>query len=165
MTDQTPKLDIAAAIAAIEPDPAKQKAIIEQLVAMAVSRLALPPSAVAQSSVEPPRFAGVPAERGAYGPPGKATAAMAAAVGDDLIRSIMADHRVPVTLPSIPSATVRVVGAPEVVTGNDGAKHSIDGWRPPGDRVFGALMDQEDRLWRAQRAKELGEAVAGMVKR
>jgi hypothetical protein len=161
--NDTPKLDIAAAIAAIEPDPLRQQALLRELVAMAVARMK--PTAPPSPSVEPRRLAGVPAERGAYGLPARATAAMAAAVPDDLIRSIVADHRTPVTLPSIPSATVRVVGAPEVIGGNDGPKHSIDGWRPEGDRVFNALMAEEDRLWRAQRAKELGQAVAGMVKR
>src|SRR5271155_3057736 len=107
---------------------------------------------------QPPMTGSVPSERGGYGLPAKATAAMAAAVGDDLIRDIVREMRHPPVLPSIPSATVRVVGTPEVVSGNDGPRHgggsvSISDWRPPGDRIFNALMDQQDAIDRAERVR------------
>ena len=63
------------------------------------------------------------------------------------------------------AARVGIVGAPTVVTGTDGPKHTgnqhgwaepqrVDDWRPPGQNIHDMLMDREDRLWRAERAIE-----------
>jgi hypothetical protein len=91
---------------------------------------------------------------------------MARAVGDDVVRSIVEDFR---SGPSSggPAANVSVVGAGTVVTGNDGVAHggwreppSIDQWRAPGINLIDRIVDVQDAIDRAARARELAEAAA-----
>jgi hypothetical protein len=81
------------------------------------------------------------------------------------LRDVVHDNRGPPPTQALTGGeTVRIVGSPTVVTGTDGPKHGnnhgwaeprkVDDWRPPGDKIFNALMDEEDRRWRAERALE-----------
>jgi hypothetical protein len=84
------------------------------------------------------------------------------------LADIVADNRTSVFLPAPPSpATVVPVGAGRVIDGGDGAKHrgsgwteppSIDNWRPPGLEAMDRMMDTQDAIDRAARARELAEA-------
>jgi hypothetical protein len=94
--------------------------------------------------------------------------AMRRACSDQTLRDIVNDNRTSVFLPSPPSpATVVPVGAGKTLTGDDGAAHrrsgwteppSIDNWKPPGLEVMDAMVDQQDAIDRAARARELSEA-------
>ena len=75
-----------------------------------------------------------------------------------LAREIAWDARRAPGRPSTPS--VRVEGAGQVVGGGDGAAHGgwvgaprVDNWRPPGERAFNAMMDQQDARDRAKRGQ------------
>jgi hypothetical protein len=75
-----------------------------------------------------------------------------------------------------PSAKVQVQGAPTVKTGDVGPQHrpidtdattdrsgwqeapKVDDWKPPGVEIMDQMMDQQDRIDRAQRIRELGMA-------
>jgi hypothetical protein len=93
---------------------------------------------------------------------------MREACSDKTMRDIVADNRNSVFLPAPPSpATVVPVGAGRVIDGGDGAAHrgsgwteppSIDNWRAPGLEHMDRMMDQQDAIDRAARARELGEA-------
>jgi hypothetical protein len=76
-----------------------------------------------------------------------------------LVRELAADERRRTARPPTPS--VRVEGAGAVVSGGDGAAHGggwrdvprLDDWRPPGERAFNAIMDQQDARDRAKRGQ------------
>jgi hypothetical protein len=65
-----------------------------------------------------------------------------------------------------------VQGAGRVVTGDDGPAHrpldrsgwqeppKVDNWRPPGVEIMDQMMDQQDAIDRAARARELAAAAA-----
>jgi hypothetical protein len=82
------------------------------------------------------------------------------------LADIVADNRTSVFLPAPRSAaTVVPVGAGKTASGDDGAAHrgwvetkSIDDWRPPGLEHMDRMMDQQDAIDRAARARELAEA-------
>jgi hypothetical protein len=84
------------------------------------------------------------------------------------LADIVNDNRNSVFLPAPPSpATVVPVGAGKTIGGDDGAAHrgwvetkSIDQWRPDGLAIMDALVDQQDAIDKAKRARELGEAAA-----
>jgi hypothetical protein len=93
-------------------------------------------------------------------------------VNDKLVRDLVSDFRNYSVSPGPPLPKVTVQGAGVVQTGDDGPKHRsfeqgqggwvkpprVDDWRPPGEAAMNQLMDQQDRLDRAQRIKELAEA-------
>jgi hypothetical protein len=94
-------------------------------------------------------------------------------VGTDLVRDIVNDFRSYNPHPAQdPNAKVTVQGAGRVVTGDDGPAHrpldrsgwqeppKVDSWRPPGVDICDELMDQQDRIDKAQRIRELAEAAA-----
>jgi hypothetical protein len=92
---------------------------------------------------------------------------MARAVGDDLMRSIVEDHRRGPPSPGSSStpSNVTVVGSPRVVSGNDGVAHggwreppSIDKWKPPGLEIMDRVADHFAAIDRAERARQLAEA-------
>jgi hypothetical protein len=84
---------------------------------------------------------------------------------DALLRAIVRDNRTSVH-PALQGGKVTVDGAPVVKTVGDGrgwsnTTPSIDDWRPPGEKVFDALMNAEDAKWRAERAAELAKLKGG----
>jgi hypothetical protein len=89
--------------------------------------------------------------------------AMRKAVDDKLMADIVADNRHSVFLPAGQGSKVTPAGAGKVI---DGAQQghgwaepkSIDNWRPDGLAVMDAMMDQQDAIDRAARARELAEA-------
>jgi hypothetical protein len=102
------------------------------------------------------------------------------AVPDDLVKQISADFRnydiSPRSPLNTPAQTVSVVGAGVVKGGDVGPQHrpvdpsatnsgwveakSIDSWRAPGLEHMDRMMDQQDAIDRAARARELAEAAA-----
>jgi hypothetical protein len=94
---------------------------------------------------------------------------MLKAVDDKLMRDIVGDFRSydPSPGKAGPASTVVPVGSAKAIDGGDGAKHrgsgwteppSIDNWRAPGLEHMDRLMDQQDRIDRAARARELAKA-------
>jgi hypothetical protein len=90
-------------------------------------------------------------------------------VGDKLIADIVADNRSrPSTGGSMIPNKVTVVGAGRVIDGDDVKRGttgwqpapSIDNWKPPGLEAMDRMMDQQDAIDRAARARELAEAAA-----
>jgi hypothetical protein len=89
-------------------------------------------------------------------------------VDDKLMRQIVEDFKRGPAAPGPTLPKVNVVGAGTVVDGGDGAKHTphrgwseppkVDNWKPPGLSVMDAMMDQQDAIDRAARARELAEA-------
>jgi hypothetical protein len=94
-------------------------------------------------------------------------------VDDKLMRSIVEDFRrgPPPPGPTLPTATP--VGAGKVVDADPGPKYrpyneqgqggwtkppQVDQWKPPGLSIMDAMMDQQDAVDRAARARELAEA-------
>jgi hypothetical protein len=99
---------------------------------------------------------------------------------DDLVKSIVSDNR---SQPSsggshLPNATVSLIGAGKVSTPDIGPKYrpyqppaeepaDRSGWRdaqalkpPEGLQHIDRMLDEEDRIWRGQRIKELAGASA-----
>jgi hypothetical protein len=104
---------------------------------------------------------------------------MVDAVGDNLMRSLVADFRKGPAPPgpTLPTATPTAAG--RVVTPDVGPKYrayeegqgqeggwtkppSIDSWKPPGLSHMDRMMDQADALDRAQRAAQLVEAAKNL---
>jgi hypothetical protein len=97
---------------------------------------------------------------------------LVANVGDKAVRDIVNDFRNYQVGPSAgPAHKVRLEGVGVVQTGDDGVKHrppntssgwsepkSIDSWKPPGLSIMDAMLDQQDAIDRAARARELAEA-------
>jgi hypothetical protein len=93
---------------------------------------------------------------------------MTRAVDDKLVADLVSDARAHNVIHSNgPVNKVTVQGAGAVVTGTDGAAHrgsgwseppSIDSWKPPGLEIMDAMVDEQDRIDRAKRALELGQA-------
>ena len=89
--------------------------------------------------------------------------AMQRACDDATMRAIVEDNRHSVFLPAGQGSKVTPAGAGKVI---DGAQQghgwaepkSIDNWRPDGLAVMDAMMDQQDAIDRAARARELAEA-------
>jgi hypothetical protein len=92
-------------------------------------------------------------------------------VDDRLVRDIVNDFRSYDPGPSMgQAAKVIPVDAGKVVTGTDGPAHTphrgwqesprVDSWRPPGEAVMNALLDQQDALDKAKRIRKLAEAAA-----
>jgi hypothetical protein len=97
-------------------------------------------------------------------------------VPDHLVKQIAEDFRKgpPPAGPTLPP--VRVMGAPTVKTGDVGPQHrpidtdattdrsgwqeapKVDAWKPPGVEIMDEMMDQQDRIDRAARIRELGMA-------
>src|SRR6266478_1855134 len=69
------------------------------------------------------------------------TAVMRDVVGHDNVQPM---HNL--VSPELPGAKVTVAGASK-----------LDDWRPPAQAAFDALMDEDDRRFRAQRKRELGQ--------
>jgi hypothetical protein len=89
------------------------------------------------------------------------------AVPDKLVKQIAEDFRSYNPHPTqAPSAKVTVQGAGKVVTaGESEVPQSRSGWRdsaplkqPEGLQYVDAMLDEEDRIWRGQRIKELAGA-------
>jgi hypothetical protein len=98
---------------------------------------------------------------------------MQSAVDTKLMQDIVSDFRNYSPTPKAdPTAKVVPQGAGRVVTGDDGAAHrpldksgwqeppKVDSWRPPGVEIMDQMMDQQDAIDRAARARELAEAAA-----
>jgi hypothetical protein len=86
---------------------------------------------------------------------------MVAAVPDNLLANIVRDSRVPPTDGQGPGTKVTVASAGRVVTGNDGAgwtnSPKVDDWKPPGLAIMDRMMDQQDAIDRADRAKAIAK--------
>jgi hypothetical protein len=99
-------------------------------------------------------------------------------VADDaLVKALVDDFRSYNPAPRStlsPPATVRVVGAGNVVGGDVGPQHRpvdatnsgwqepprVNDWRPPGLEHMDRMMDAQDTIDKAQRIRELAEAAA-----
>jgi hypothetical protein len=88
-------------------------------------------------------------------------------VPDKLVREIVADNQRATQRPASILPTVRVDGAVQVTptpqpSTNGGwyEPQKIDSWRPPGEHAFNQLMDHQDAIDRAARARELSEVAA-----
>jgi hypothetical protein len=81
-------------------------------------------------------------------------------VETSVLRGIVADNRQPVH-PVDPAGSVGVPAAPRVTTGNDGAgwqqTPSIENWKPDGLAIMDRMMDQQDALDRAERARAIAK--------
>jgi hypothetical protein len=81
-------------------------------------------------------------------------------VETSVLRQIVADNRAPMH-PAAPAAPQGVVGAAKVITGNDGVgwtnSPKVDDWRPPGLQIMDRLVDQQDRIDRAEREAQLAK--------
>jgi hypothetical protein len=92
------------------------------------------------------------------------------AVPTDVVRDIVNDFRSYNPSPAMGAASkVTPVGAGRVIDGDDVKRGTtgshgwvtppqVDSWKPPGLREMDAMLDQQDMLDRAARAKELMEA-------
>ena len=92
-------------------------------------------------------------------------------VDDKLMKDIVNDFRNYSPTPRAdPSAKVVPVGAGRVIDGSDAPVASngtgwvdapkVDSWKPPGLEHMDRMMDAQDAIDRAARARELGEAAA-----
>jgi hypothetical protein len=97
-------------------------------------------------------------------------------VGDKLMRDIVNDFRSynpsPRSPLNSPPATANPVDAAPVKTGDVGPQHrpidrsgwrdppKVDQWKPPGLEHMDRMMDQQDAIDRAARARELASAAA-----
>jgi hypothetical protein len=101
------------------------------------------------------------------------------AVPTDLVRSIVADNRSQPSSGGSMLPTVSLIGAGKVSTPDVGPKYrpyeppeepadrsgwrdapKVDAWRPPGIEHMDRMMDQQDAIDRAARARELAGAAA-----
>jgi hypothetical protein len=88
---------------------------------------------------------------------------LAANVGTDLVRDIVADNRSQPSSGGSMLPVVKVIGAGRVVDGDSKpTAGNGSGWasspelrQPDGLRHIDAMLDEEDRQWRAQRIREL----------
>jgi hypothetical protein len=88
-------------------------------------------------------------------------------VDDKLVQDIVNDFRnySPTMRAAGSSTTVTPVGAGRVVSGDDVVTPrgwvdppTVDQWKPPGLEIMDAMVDQQDRIDKAARARELAEA-------
>ena len=98
---------------------------------------------------------------------------LANAVPTDVVKSLVSDfRRGPASLGGS-TATVQVVGAGRVIDGDDVKRGttsqngwveapSTSNWKPPGLSIMDAMMDQQDAIDRAARARELAEAARNL---
>jgi hypothetical protein len=94
------------------------------------------------------------------------------AVPTDLVKQIAEDFRSynPAPRSLTPPATVQIQGAGRVVSADDAPTAStgtgwvpapkVDDWKPPGLEHMDRMMDAQDAIDRAARARELTEAAA-----